>query len=85
VAPDGAIMAASVDASGGVWRSGAPVKVVDGKYATGAPASGRNYDVSADGQRFLMVKAPTDQPAAPQIQLVQHWADELNRLVPATR
>jgi hypothetical protein len=32
-----------------------------------------------------MVKAPTEQSAAPQIQLVQHWAKELQRLVPATR
>jgi serine/threonine-protein kinase len=84
VAPDGAIMAASVDARGSVWRSGAPVKVVDGRYSTGA--GGRNYDVSTDGKRFLMVKAPpNDQADAPQIQVVQHWTEELQRLVPARR
>jgi serine/threonine-protein kinase len=85
VAPDGAIMAASVDSRGRVWRSGTPVKVVDGRYSTGAPVPGRNYDVSTDG-RFLVVKAPpNEQSAAPQIQFVQHWAEELQRLVPATR
>jgi Tol biopolymer transport system component len=84
VAPDGAIMAASVDARGSVWRSGAPVKVVDGRYSTGA--GGRNYDVFEDGERFLMVKAPpTDQADAPQIQVVQHWTEELQRLVPAPK
>jgi serine/threonine-protein kinase len=85
VAPDGAIMAVSVDARGSVWRSGAPVKVVDAKYSTSGPASGRNYDVSADG-RFLMVKAPpNDQADAPQIRVVQHWTEELQRLVPAPK
>jgi hypothetical protein len=64
-------MAASVDSRGGVWRSGVPVKVVDGQYSTGAPEGSRNYDVSTDGKRFLMVKAPPNDPsAAPQIQLV---------------
>ena len=87
VAPDGAIMAARVDSRGGVWRSGDPMKVIEGEYATGAPASGRNYDVSEDGKLFLMVKqtAGSQAAAAPQIQLVQHWADELKRLVPAAR
>ena len=86
VAPDGAIMAVHVDPRGNVWSSGRPVKLFSGPYATGAPASGRNYDVSKDGKRFLMVKSPPiDQSAAPQIELVQHWAEELKRLVPAAR
>ena len=79
-------MAVRVDPRGNVWSSGSPVKLFGGPYATGAPASGRNYDVSKDGQRFLMVKSPPiDQSAAPQIELVQHWAEELKRLVPAAR
>jgi len=77
VAPDGTMMAVHVDPQANVWRSGSPVKLFSGPYATGAPASGRNYDVSKDGQRFLMVKSPPiDQSAAPQIELVQHWAEE---------
>jgi serine/threonine-protein kinase len=35
VAPDSAIMAASVDARGSVWRSGAPLRVFDAKYWAG--------------------------------------------------
>lgn len=63
---------------------------LNGRWHT-APASGRNYDVSKDGKRFLMVKSPpSDQSAAPQIDLVQHWAEELKRsalmaLAPGTR
>ena len=45
----------------------------------------RTYDVAPHG-RFLMIKAgaPTDSDAAPtaQIVLVEHWFEELKRLVP---
>jgi hypothetical protein len=44
----------------------------------------RNYDIAADGQRFLMVKAAgSDASSAPQIVVVQHFDEELKRLVPA--
>jgi hypothetical protein len=82
VAPTGALMAVRVDARGGAWSAGSPVKMFDGVYATGAPGSGRNYDVSLDGQRFLMVKEPANQAAAPQIVVVQNWFEELKRLAP---
>jgi serine/threonine-protein kinase len=43
----------------------------------------RNYDVSPDGQRFLMVKANEQTDAAPtQINVVQNWFEELKRRVP---
>ena len=38
--------------------------------------------MSADGKRFLMVKQPANQAAAPQIIVVQNWFEELKRLVP---
>jgi len=75
-----------VPTRGGTWSSRTPEKVVDGPYATGAPASGRNYDVSPDGKRFLMIReAPGEQPVVPHIQLVQHWVEELDRLVPVSQ
>jgi hypothetical protein len=42
------------------------------------------YDVSADGRRFLMIKAAAaDHDAAPaKIVIVQNWTEELRRLVP---
>jgi hypothetical protein len=47
-----------------------------------APNTGRAlYDVSRDGQRFLMIKNP-GAAASPQIILVQNWTEELKRLVP---
>ena len=81
VAPDGALMAVRVDARGGSWSAGSPAKVVEGPYVTGV-LSGRNYDVSLDGKRFLMVKETAKQAAAPQIIVVQNWVEELKRLVP---
>jgi hypothetical protein len=52
---------------------------------TGAGAA-RNYDVSSDGQRFLRIKnGGADQTAAaPKVIVVQHWTEELKRLVLAT-
>ena len=40
--------------------------------------------MSADGQRFLMIKEADSEEiaAAPQIIVVQHWFDELRHLVP---
>jgi hypothetical protein len=39
--------------------------------------------VSADGQRFLVVKqAPATQAATPQIIVVENWFEELKARVP---
>ena len=45
---------------------------------------GRNYDISPDGQRFLMLKRAeqTEQSAPSQIIVVENWFEELKRLVP---
>ena len=44
----------------------------------------RRPDVAADGQRFLMIKLAASDPtsAPPQIVVVQHFDEELKRLVP---
>jgi hypothetical protein len=38
-----------------------------------------NYDVTPDGQRFVMIRR---EPEAPRIQVWLNWADELRRRVP---
>jgi eukaryotic-like serine/threonine-protein kinase len=60
------------------------VAVIEGG---GAGALGRNYDVSADGKRFLMVRsaAPTSNVTPPQLHVVLNWGEELQRLAPARR
>jgi hypothetical protein len=45
----------------------------------------RNYDVSADGQHFLMMKAGSGDEVDTyprQIVVVQHFDEELKRIVP---
>ena len=41
-----------------------------------------NYDVSPDGQRFLMVKEGEQEQAATQINVVLNWFEELKQKVP---
>jgi serine/threonine-protein kinase len=84
VAPD-TIMALPVRLGADVVL-GNPQVVVKGPYAV-AVNTGRHYDVSPDGKRFLLLKdVPTpdgQKPAAPEIHLVQHWGEELKAKVPA--
>jgi hypothetical protein len=42
---------------------------------------GGNYDVTADGQRFVMVRQLDRQPIT-QLRVVQNWFEELKRKVP---
>ena len=81
---NGALLRVPVEASGGTWNAGTPMKLLEGRYVTGGGSQGRTYDVSPDGQRFLKIKAPgTDAGAAPPaLIVVQHWDEELKRLVP---
>ena len=53
-----------------------------GRYATEGVRDRRTYDVSPDGRRFLMIKQAANEATAPQIIVVQHWLEELKRLVP---
>jgi hypothetical protein len=48
----------------------------------GAPGlTSSNYDVTPDGQRFLMIEdADQDSATSRQIVVVQGWADEVTRL-----
>ena len=66
------------------FSAGNPSKLFDGRWYIGQ--SGRTYDVSGDGQRFLMIKdvAASDQIAAsPTMTVVVHWIEELKARVPA--
>jgi hypothetical protein len=41
-----------------------------------------NFDVSLDGRRFLMVREDEPAGSTGHINLIQHWTEELRRLVP---
>jgi serine/threonine-protein kinase len=65
---------------------GTPQVVVKG-HAAAPVYSGRHYDVSPDGKRFLLLKdaesAGSAKPVLPEIILVQHWTEELKAKLPA--
>jgi eukaryotic-like serine/threonine-protein kinase len=60
---------------------GQPRMLFEGAYVPTLTAF-PNYDVSPDGQRFLMVKASEQATASTQINVVQNWFEELKRRVP---
>jgi serine/threonine-protein kinase len=74
------LMSIPIETKGG-FQFGQPTVVLEKAadrywFAT----AGRAYDVSPDGQRFLMLKE--DPQAAARLLVVQNWFDELKRLVP---
>ena len=74
-----------VQTSGATFSAGKPAKVFDAKYAEPFPS--RQYDVSPDGQRFLMLKdtPASDQNATPaSMVVVLNWLEELKQRVPTT-
>src|SRR5262245_28410237 len=83
VSPTGALMGVEVP-RGPAWAATTPTIVVREGYLTNLNWWGRSYDISSDGQRFLMIKeGGADGTVAPaSIIVVQHWIEELKRLVP---
>lgn len=78
--PIGRIMAVDI-MTDPTLSAGKPRALFEGSYE--AVVFARNYDVTPDGQRFLMVK-PVAQPAQPvtHINVVLTWLEELERVVP---
>jgi len=67
------------------FSAGQPKVLFEGHYQS-APGTFPNYDVSPDGQRFLMLKASEQEAAAPtQINVVLNWFEELKRRAPRAK
>ena len=65
------------------FRAGQPRLLFEGQYRSGSNFG--YYDVSPDGQRFLMVKDSAQATAVTQINVVLNWFEELKRRVPAAQ
>jgi len=75
------MMAVDIDTRSGL-SAGRPRVLFEGPYLPTA-ASFPWYDVSPDGQRFLMLKPTEGDASAPtEIHVVLNWFEELRRLVP---
>jgi serine/threonine-protein kinase len=65
------------------FAPGKPRTLFAGRYEP-TVFTASNYDVSPDGQRFLMLRR-SDQGAPTHINLVLNWVDELKRRVPQAK
>ena len=77
----GRMMAVDITTQPG-FSAGKPRMLFEGAYlvlTTTVPS----YDVSPDGQRFLMLKPIEQTQATTQINIVQNWFEELKRRVPS--
>jgi serine/threonine-protein kinase len=62
-------------------RLSPPHLLFEGRYAFGSGITIANYDVTHDGQRFIMVK---DEAGAARLNVVLNWFDDLARVAPTT-
>jgi Tol biopolymer transport system component len=62
-------------------RAGKPHLLFERTFAKGGPW--RNYDVSRDGHRFLMLKPTNEDVALTQMNVVLNWFEEVSKRVPA--
>ena len=67
-----------------------PVRIITRPFHDRGPVFERNHDITRDGKQFLGVVAAgqntaSGASAAPQIQVVEHWFEELKALVPTKK
>ncbi len=61
----------------------APRLLFEGRYIRSGTRPGYpEYDVTADGQRFVMVQPVEPESVQTQINVILNWTEELKRLVP---
>ena len=64
------------------FSAGKPRTLFQGEYLQ-SPVTAPNYDISPDGQKFLMLKTTDSAQASPtEIQIVLNWFEELKQRVP---
>ena len=63
------------------FSAGTPRLLFEGNFQASS-ASIANYDVTPDGQRFLMIQVGAPDSGATQINVVLNWFEELKQRVP---
>jgi len=74
------MMAVTVEA-GSEFSAGRPEVIFEGRYVA-ANWYRPNYDISPDGQQFVMVRSTQEEVSPAKINVVLNWFEELKRLVP---
>ncbi len=73
-------MVASVESTP-TFRAGASRLLFDNRYFLRDPGFvSRTYDISPDGNRFLLIKDAQKNESPSQLVLVLNWPEELKRL-----
>jgi hypothetical protein len=81
---NGSAMMAVEIGPGPSFRPGLGRRLFEGPYALGGTVAAM-YDVSRDGQRFLMFKPVSAAPPATELQVIVNWFEELKAKVPGAR
>jgi hypothetical protein len=78
-----AMWTVTVQVAGAIFSAGNPTKLFD-NIPYFFSINSRTYDVSADGQRFLMIKnaESSNSSASPSLVVVEHWTEELKARLP---
>jgi serine/threonine protein kinase len=85
---EGMLMSAAIlPAPAGEFSTALPTQILKRAYVPGRTALGldvRAYDVSPDGRRFLMLKAPRDDgdDLPPRMVVMLNWGDQLKARLP---
>jgi Tol biopolymer transport system component len=83
---DGYLSSAQIQSSGAQLSAGPASRVLQTKYYLGSTSLGldlRSYDVTDDGQRFLMIKEPAGVTSVlPGMVVTLNWATELRMRLP---
>ena len=88
---DGKLLVVRIEESAASLTVGAPTRVFDDHYqvdTSSALGGNSNYDISPDGQRFVMVEEPGPPTASggvsqtARLHLILNWFEELKAKVP---
>jgi len=79
----GRFLSVTFETDGTTVKVGRPVTLFTTRYAVQGDSPFRSYDVSRDGQRFLMITDAAEGASSPALVVVQNWTEELTRLLSA--
>ena len=78
-------MMVAVAVPAGPESAGKPTLLFEGRFDLKDSPGATNYDVTPDGQGFVMIRTPegvAESSGATQVTLVQNWFEELQQLAP---
>jgi serine/threonine-protein kinase len=81
------LTAVPVETSAATFNHGNPAKVLEATYFAPSPLDNRSYDISPDGQRFLMIKEDARDRSVRAVKLVVFldWTEELKTRMAGVR